>query len=81
MTERPPIKRLVRTSDAIQRIGCGPTFFWGLLRDGRLEAVRLGSRTMVLEESLNAFLASLPRIERAPRAARRPAPAAALPPE
>jgi excisionase family DNA binding protein len=45
---------------AAKRVGIGRTKLFELIRTGRLRAVHYGRRTLVPEESLKAFLASLP---------------------
>jgi excisionase family DNA binding protein len=47
---------------ACQRLGnIGRTTIYGLIAAGRLEAVKLGSRTLVTAASINALIANLPR--------------------
>ncbi len=54
---------LYSTNDA-RRIGCfGNTKLYELIGEGRLEAVKLGGKTLVTAASLDAFIASLPRAE------------------
>jgi excisionase family DNA binding protein len=46
-----------------QRLGgIGRTTIYGLIASGQLEAVKLGSRTLVTAVSIEALLASLPRV-------------------
>lgn len=61
---------LYRAADAKAAIGCGNTTFYNLLAAGKLDAVKLGSRTMVTAESLKRFAEGLPRFE--PRDAKAP---------
>ncbi|MBL6458822.1 helix-turn-helix domain-containing protein [Belnapia sp. T6] len=57
-------KRLAYSvDDAAKRIGCGRTTVFGLIRTGRLAAVKLGGRTLVTESALSTLLASLPPAE------------------
>jgi excisionase family DNA binding protein len=42
--------------------GIGRTTVYGLIASGQLEAMKLGSRTLVTAASIEALLASLPRV-------------------
>jgi hypothetical protein len=53
------MKFLYRTSEAKAAIGCGTTRLYELINNGTLEARRLGRRTYIIAESLEAFVASL----------------------
>ena len=55
-------KFLYRTSEAKAAIGCGTTTLYNLINRGLLEARRLGRRTYVTADSLEAFIASLERV-------------------
>lgn len=55
-------KRLYTTREAEAAGGFKTTTLYKLLAERRLEAVRLGRRTMITAESLEAFIASLPRV-------------------
>jgi excisionase family DNA binding protein len=56
---------------ARRRLGdIGRTTVYGLISSGKLEAVKLGSRTLVTAASIEALLASLPRVSNKPRAQR-----------
>ena len=46
--------------------GIGRTTVYGLIAAGKLEAVKLGSRTLVTAASIEALLASLPRVTTKP---------------
>ena len=52
-------KFLFRTSEAKAALGVGTTTLYALINSGRLEARRLGKRTYITAESLEAFVASL----------------------
>ena len=52
-------KLLYRTREAKTAIGCGTTTLYDLINKGLLEARRLGHRTYITAESLEAFVASL----------------------
>lgn len=64
-TETP--RALVSVDGACTTLGCGRTHLYRLMREGKLQAVKLGSRTMVPREALDALIASLPAAR--PRAA------------
>lgn len=53
--------RLYPVPAACGELGVKPTTLYGLLGTGKLQAVKLGRRTLVTEASINAFKASLPR--------------------
>jgi hypothetical protein len=55
-------KFLYRTSEAKAAIGCGTTTLYSLINRGILEARRLGRRTYITADSLEAFVASLPPV-------------------
>ena len=46
--------------------GIGRTTVYELIAAGKLEAVKLGSRTLITAASIEALLASLPRVARRP---------------
>lgn len=48
-------------SDAARLLGIGKTKLFDLVRTGALPAVRLGGRTLILREDLEAFTAARPR--------------------
>jgi excisionase family DNA binding protein len=47
--------------EVARRLGIGQTSAWALLRDHKLVTVKLGRRTLVPVEALEAFAASLQR--------------------
>jgi hypothetical protein len=55
-------KFLYRTSEAKAALGCGTTRLYELINKGLLEARKLGHRTYITAESLEAFIASLPPV-------------------
>ena len=55
-------RTLVTIEGACTTLGCGRTHLYRLLREGKLQAVKLGARTMVPREALDAFIAALPPI-------------------
>lgn len=55
------------TAEAARSLGIGKTKLFQLIANGTLPAIRLGGRTLVRREDLEAFTAQLPRwISRGP---------------
>jgi excisionase family DNA binding protein len=48
--------------EACRRYGFGKTTLYALISRGTVEAVKLGTRTLVLADSIERHLASLPRL-------------------
>ncbi|MFC5358240.1 helix-turn-helix domain-containing protein [Azospirillum himalayense] len=48
-------------AEAKSKIGVGTTKFYELLNEGKIEAVKVGRKTLVLTESLEKYVANLPR--------------------
>lgn len=49
------------TSDAARSLGIGKTKLFELIAAGQLPAIRLGGRTLISRQDLEAFVAALPR--------------------
>ena len=49
-------------ADACRRYGFGKTMLYELIAAKKIEAVKLGTRTLVLVESVERHLATLPRV-------------------
>jgi hypothetical protein len=49
--------------DALRLLGCGMTFLYAEISAGRLEARKAGKKTLILAESLRAYLAARPRAD------------------
>jgi excisionase family DNA binding protein len=49
-------------ADTVKWSGIGRTKLYELLGDKKIQAVKLGTRTLVLTQSVEQFLASLPRL-------------------
>ena len=47
---------LYSISDAAKALGVGRTFTYALIKDGRLDAVKLGRRTLVKVSSIQALI-------------------------
>jgi excisionase family DNA binding protein len=48
-------------TEAVRASGIGRTRLYELIRDGRIDARKDGSRTLVMPKSLRKYIASLPR--------------------
>ena len=64
-----------RPREAAAALGCGLTVLYELMAEKRLDARKLGAKTLITAESIRAYIASLPPAElatglRAKRAAR-----------
>jgi excisionase family DNA binding protein len=62
MSQHSAGSRLVSLTDTGTRLGCKKTKVYELIKQGRLDAVKLGSRTLVIDESIDRLMASLPRV-------------------
>jgi len=56
----PPLAVTIR--EAVRISGMSRTRIYELIRARRLEAIKAGRRTLILMQSLAAYLASLPRV-------------------
>lgn len=61
---------LIPVRDFCDRYGIGRTKVYELLGSGTLEAVRIGSRTLITGDSIEQWAASLPRFKSAAALAR-----------
>jgi len=52
-------KLLLGIPQAAEAIGCGRSYLYELIGEGRIETVKLGKRRLVVAESVQAFVASL----------------------
>lgn len=57
----PAQSRLNSVPEVCTRLGLCKASIWKLIKDGRLEAVKIGRRTLVPDPAIDAFIASLPR--------------------
>jgi hypothetical protein len=55
-------KYLYKVSEAKAAIGIGVTKLYTLINDGTLEARRIGRRTYITADSLERFVANLPKL-------------------
>ncbi len=56
--------RLLPVKEALPRLGIGLTKFHELLNQKHIQAIKVGSRTMVSEGEILRFRASLPKLGR-----------------
>jgi excisionase family DNA binding protein len=56
----PPKRLAYPPKEAFVAIGCGKTKGYELIAEGKLDARRLGGRTRITAQSIEAYLASLP---------------------
>jgi excisionase family DNA binding protein len=65
--EEPPRPSAHTLEGACEQLGhIGRSTLYGLIAQGRLEAVKLGSRTLITDASITALLGSLPRVKGKP---------------
>ncbi|MBB3264038.1 excisionase family DNA binding protein [Azospirillum sp. OGB3] len=48
-------------AEAKAKIGVGTTKFYELLNEGKIDAVKIGRKTLILTNSLEKYVANLPR--------------------
>jgi excisionase family DNA binding protein len=56
-------RNLIPLKTAMERLCCGKTYMYDLIRAGKIAAYKDRGRTMVDADSVAAYLASLPRVE------------------
>jgi excisionase family DNA binding protein len=61
-----PLPLGYRPAAAGRLIGCGKTMVFKLIREGRLEAVKLGAATIIPRDSIERLMNSLPKIKPQP---------------
>ena len=77
--DAPPGPRMASVPKIAARYGIPCNTLWRLVREGRLEAVVVSRRTLVVLDSVERFVAALPRVGRhaaLPRVGRQAAPGA-----
>ena len=55
------VKLLYRPREVMNILGIGSTKFWGLVKNQKLEARKIGRATVIPAESVRAFIDSLPK--------------------
>ena len=56
----PPKKLTYSIKEAAAALGVGRTTLWGAISDGKLAAMKLGSRTLIPADALRQWVASMP---------------------
>lgn len=59
---------LLPVTEAIRRLGIGPTSFWKIVKNGEIRVRKIGRRTLVEASEITRFVEALPTGDR--RAAR-----------
>ncbi len=54
-------------AEAASKVGVGRDHIYGAIRDGRLEARKLGRRTVITYEALERFINELPLLQLPPK--------------
>jgi excisionase family DNA binding protein len=62
--ELPREKLTYTMREASAALGVGRTTLWKAISEGKLDAVKFGSRTLIKAERLRHWLASLPRVQK-----------------
>lgn len=58
-----PSEKITYTmKEAAEALSVGRTTLWKAISDGKLAAIKLGSRTLILADALHAWVASLPSV-------------------
>ncbi|MBT5108269.1 MAG: helix-turn-helix domain-containing protein [Rhodospirillaceae bacterium] len=57
-TANPPVKLAYGIADAVQATSVGRSSLYEEIRAGRLKTFKIGTRTLIAAESLNAWLAT-----------------------
>jgi excisionase family DNA binding protein len=63
MTSQSPNKVAFSVDEIAVRTSCGRDAIYAAIRDGRLEAKKLGRRTIITETALRRFLDDLPALQ------------------
>lgn len=61
LIDTPPPVLAVTVNEAIRIAGIGKTLLYEEMAAGRIDAVKAGARTLILMDSLRAYIAGLPR--------------------
>jgi excisionase family DNA binding protein len=72
-TRSPPCPLAHSPKAVCALLGCGLTTLYSEIAAGRIEARKIGRKTLVTDDALRAYLASLPRAELTTNARRREA--------
>lgn len=60
----PPDKLTYTLKEAAAALGVGRTTLWRAVSEGKLRAIKLGSRTLIPADALRRWLATLPAVQR-----------------
>lgn len=52
------VTKLVSAKEVLTRVSIGKTLLWKTIREGRLETVKIGRRTLITEDSLERLISS-----------------------
>lgn len=55
------MKQLYSVNETLQYLNIGRTYFYQLLSDRRIIAVKIGKRTFVSNDEINKFISNLPK--------------------
>lgn len=58
----PKSRRLIPRKDGFRKINCGTTFGHSLINRGLIKAYKMGGKTVLDEDSIDQYLASLPAV-------------------
>lgn len=62
--ELPAEKLMYTVKQVSEALGVGRTTVWKAVADAKLNAIKLGNRTLIPAESLRAWIASMPAVKR-----------------
>jgi excisionase family DNA binding protein len=65
-SKRPPHRHSYSVNEAAVEVGVGRDGIYTAIREGRLEARKLGRRTIITADALDRFLAALPPLKLTP---------------
>lgn len=51
---------LLPVTEAIRRLGIGPTSFWKIVKNGEIRVRKIGRRTLVEQGELSRYIEALP---------------------
>lgn len=57
--------KTMTVAEVVKQYGIGRTKLYELIAENRIEAVKLGTRTLIVVDSVNGFIASLPKLRTA----------------
>ena len=62
--ELPPEKLLYTVKQVSEALGVGRTTVWKAVADAKLNAIKLGNRTLIPADSLRGWIASMPAVKK-----------------